>query len=396
MESFVERFRAKATKARQAQSRLKALERMQRIAPAHVASPAFEFCFAEPAKLPSPLLVLDGQSVGYGERALLTGCSLTILPGDRIALLGRNGAGKSTFMKLLAGLLVASGGTRSEARDLTIGYFAQHHLEQLQPAESALQSLRRVGAERAARQTEQELRDFLASFGFRGERVFEPLGPFSGGEKARLVLALVSYLRPNLLLLDEPTNHLDLEMRQALAVALQEYSGAVVLVSHDRHLLNSVADQLYLVDGGRVLPFDGDLEDYARWAAGGDSARAATAPLAPAAPSAAAVAAPATAAVESAAERKQRKRDEALLRAKLAPLRTAASECERELERLAGERARIEAALQAPDLYGPQAREQLAALLQRQRDAAVALGRAEERWLEAHAALEAAEWAAAG
>jgi ATP-binding cassette, subfamily F, member 3 len=221
MESFVERFRAKATKARQAQSRLKALERMQRIAPAHVDSP-FEFSFAPPLKLPRPLLALENQSAGYDGRAILEGISVTLAPEARLAILGRNGAGKSTYMKLLAGELTALAGTRTEARDLRIGYFAQHQLEQLQAQDSPLGNLRRVGAELAARATEQELRDFLAGFGFRGDRVFEPVAPFSGGEKARLVLALTAYLRPNLLLLDEPTNHLDLEMRQALAVALQD------------------------------------------------------------------------------------------------------------------------------------------------------------------------------
>ena len=264
MMSFVERFRAKASKARQAQSRLKALERMERIAPAHVDSP-FEFSFLAPQKLPRPLLTLEQQSVGYGERVVLQSLNMTIVPGDRIALLGRNGAGKSTLMKLLAGELEARDGKRTEARDLRIGYFAQHQLEQLDVEESPLEHLRRHGGEAAARSTEQELRSFLGGFGFSGDRVFEPVGPFSGGEKARLVLALVSFRRPNLLLLDEPTNHLDLEMRQALAVALQDYEGAVVLVAHDRHLLRAVADELLLVDAGRAAPFDGDLEDYARW-----------------------------------------------------------------------------------------------------------------------------------
>ncbi|MBV8804128.1 MAG: ATP-binding cassette domain-containing protein, partial [Sinobacteraceae bacterium] len=264
MESFVERFRAQATKARQAQSRLKALERMQRIAPAHVDSP-FELSFAQPLKLPRPLLALENQSTGYEGRVVLERVSLTLAPGARVAILGRNGAGKSTYMKLLAGVLPGLAGVRTEARDLRIGYFAQHQLEQLETKDSPLGNLRRVGAEQAARATEQELRDFLAGFGFRGDRVFEPVAPFSGGEKARLVLALTAYLRPNLLLLDEPTNHLDLEMRQALAVALQDYEGAVVLVSHDRHLLRTVADEFVIVHQGRAVPFDGDLEDYARW-----------------------------------------------------------------------------------------------------------------------------------
>src|SRR5690606_15533090 len=299
MMSFIERFRAKASKARQAQSRMKALERMQRIAPAHVDSP-FEFTFLPPQKLPRPLLTLEKQAVGYGDRIVLSSISMTIQPGDRIALLGRNGAGKSTLMKLLAGELEAREGKRTEARDLRIGYFAQHQLEQLRADDSPLGHLKQLGGEAAARATEQELRTSLGGFGFSGDRVFEPVGPFSGGEKARLVLALVSYLRPNLLLLDEPTNHLDLEMRQALAVALQDFEAAVLLVSHDRHLLRAFADELILVDRGRAQPFDGDLDDYARWFTTREAEEEAA--IASAAPT-------------SAEQRKQRKREEAEQRA---------------------------------------------------------------------------------
>jgi ATP-binding cassette subfamily F protein 3 len=266
IESFITRFRAKASKARQAQSRIKALERMQRIAPAHVDT-EFTFSFREPYKLPRPLLTVEDQATGYGDTPLVEGVSLAISPGARIALLGHNGAGKSTVIKMLAGELPALAGERVEARDLRIGYFAQHQLEQLKEAESPLQHLRDMGGPEADKATEQELRDFLGTFGFRGDRVFEAIGPFSGGEKARLVLALLTYLRPNLLLLDEPTNHLDLEMRQALALALQDYAGGVVMVSHDRHLLRTVIDEFCIVADGRCEPFDGDLEDYARWAA---------------------------------------------------------------------------------------------------------------------------------
>ena len=371
MESFVERFRAKASKARQAQSRLKALERMQRIAPAHVDSP-FEFSFAPPHKLPRPLLALEDQSAGYGERVVLEHLKLTLAPGDRIALLGRNGAGKSTYLKLLAGELVALAGTRTEARDLRIGYFAQHQLEQLAPKESPLQNLRRVGASLAARATEQELRDFLAGFGFRGDRVFEPVGPFSGGEKARLVLALVTYLRPNLLLLDEPTNHLDLEMRQALAVALQDYAGAVVLVSHDRHLLRTVADEFYIVHQGRAAAFDGDLEDYAKWLAEADSATSGAGERKP----------------ETTDSRRQRKREEAERRNRLSPLRAALAKCEGELERLARERSRVQSALEAPDIYTDGAKERLGKLLAEQAQLARASEKAESAWLESTESLE--------
>ena len=391
MESFVERFRAKASKARQAQSRLKALERMQRIAPAHVDSAAFEFTFFEPDKLPRPLLVLEEESAGYGGRALLGHVSFTLAPGDRVALLGRNGAGKSTCMKLLAGELEPLSGTRTEARDLRLGYFAQHHLEQLKGTESPLENLLRVGGARAARLSEQERRDYLARFGFRGERVFEPVAPFSGGEKARLVLALVTFQRPNLLLLDEPTNHLDLEMRQALAVALQDYAGAVVLVSHDRHLLNTVADQFYVVHHGRVEPFDGDLEDYARWLAAGagaevtlppDDAVAAAVPPSPAPAAAVPV-------DDSAEARRRRRREGADARARLAPLRAEVERCERELERLARERADVEAALAAPGIYADAAKAQLRELLARQAALAQQVGAAEAAWLSASERLEA-------
>jgi ATP-binding cassette, subfamily F, member 3 len=401
MESFVERFRAQASKARQAQSRLKALERMQRIAPAHVDSAAFEFAFAQPARLPRPLLAIDEQSAGYGGVALLRKVKLTLMPGDRLALLGKNGAGKSTCMKMLAGELDALGGSRTEARGLRIGYFAQHHLEQLAADDSPLGNLRRRGGERAVRAPEAELRDYLATFGFRDERVFEPVGLFSGGEKARLVLALVAFQRPNLLLLDEPTNHLDLEMRQALAVALQEYAGAVVLVSHDRHLLNTVADELMVVHDGKVSPFDGDLEDYARWLANAGAVPAApAAPVAPAAgaaaPAAAAVVAAtaavpvATAAATTADQRRKRRREGAAVRDRLAPLRATVVRHEQELERLARERVELEHALAAPEMYRPDARAGLQAALARQAELSRRCAEIEAAWFEASAGLEAA------
>ncbi len=375
MMSFVERFRAKASKARQAQSRMKALERMQRIAPAHVDS-QFEFTFLAPQKLPRPLLTIEKQSVGYGERVVLSGINMTIQPGDRVALLGRNGAGKSTLMKLLAGALEAREGKRTEARDLKIGYFAQHQLEQLRTDDSPLGHLKRLGGEAAARATEQELRTFLGGFGFSGDRVFEPVGPFSGGEKARLVLALVSYLRPNLLLLDEPTNHLDLEMRQALAVALQEFEAAVVLVSHDRHLLRAFADELILVDQGRAQPFDGDLDDYARWFTTREAAEEEAISAAPA--------------PTSAEQRKQKKREDAERRARLSPLKNEIAKLEREIVRLQGELARIEAALAAPDIYEASAKARLHELLQSQTRFKRELASFEEAWLEASEKLEQA------
>jgi ATP-binding cassette subfamily F protein 3 len=372
MMSFVERFRAKASKARQAQSRLKALERMERIAPAHVDSP-FEFSFLAPQKLPRPLLTLERQSAGYGERVVLESLNMTIAPGARIALLGRNGAGKSTLMKLLAGELAALAGKRTEARDLRIGYFAQHQLEQLDIDESPLQHLRRHGGDAAARSTEQELRSFIGGFGFGGDRVFEPVGPFSGGEKARLVLALVSFRRPNLLLLDEPTNHLDLEMRQALAVALQDYEGAVVLVAHDRHLLRAVADELILVDGGHAEQFDGDLEDYARWfltsAAPAQQAEVATKP--------------------GAEDKKQRKREEAERRNRLSPLRAEVARCEARIAELERHRQDIETQLATPDIYGEQAKQRLQELLKAQMQLRRDLHASEDAWIAATERLDA-------
>ncbi|HEX3837455.1 MAG TPA: ATP-binding cassette domain-containing protein [Steroidobacteraceae bacterium] len=379
MEAFVQRFRAQATKARQAQSRLKALERMQRIAPAHVDSP-FDFEFRQPDKLPRPLLTLENQSAGYGAQILLQGVDLTIAPGDRIALLGRNGAGKSTLMKLLAGELTALAGTRTEARDLTLGYFAQHQLEQLASVDSPLGNLKRLGGAAAIRATEQELRDFLAGFGFAGERVFEPVAPFSGGEKARLMLAIVTFRRPNLLLLDEPTNHLDLEMRQALAVALQDYAGAVILVSHDRHLLRTVADEFHVVHGGRVQPFDGDLEDYAQWLAMQASASRAidaTAANATGGPCA-----------DSAETRRQRRRDDAQRRAALSPLKAQLANLDKQLDTLARETQQLQTALTAPELYTDAAKSRLRDLLDRQIQLARDTERVESLWLAGSEELE--------
>ena len=371
MESFVERFRAQATKARQAQSRLKALERMQRIAPAHVDSP-FEFEFRQPDKLPRPLLALENQSAGYAERVLLQRVSLTLAPGDRIALLGRNGAGKSTLMKLLAGELAGLSGTRTEARELALGYFAQHQLEQLAVDDSPLGNLKRLGGALATRATEQELRDFLAGFGFSGNRVFEPVAPFSGGEKARLMLAMVTFRRPNLLLLDEPTNHLDLEMRQALAVALQDYAGAVVVVSHDRHLLRTVADEFHVVHGGRVQPFDGDLEDYAQWLAQASVAETGTESRA-----------------DSADARRQRRREDAQRRAALSPLKAQLAKLESQLDRLSRETQQVQTALAAPDIYTDAAKGRLRELLDQQTRLARDTQRVEAAWLTGSEELEA-------
>jgi ATP-binding cassette subfamily F protein 3 len=282
--SFINRFKAQATKATQAQSRIKQLERMTLVEAVHADS-EFSFEFPEPHRLPSPLVRFDDASVGYrviprpeGPRdrvqdeiprsarddtgtVILKGLKLLIAPGERIGLLGPNGAGKSTLVRTLAGELAPLGGTATFSPHLRVGYFAQHQLEQLDPKASPILHFKRLDP----RATEQDLRTFLGGFNFRGDRVFEAVEPFSGGEKARLALALVAYQRPNLLLLDEPTNHLDLDMRHALETALLGYSGAVVLVSHDRHLISATCDSLLLVADGGCRAFEGDLDDYAKW-----------------------------------------------------------------------------------------------------------------------------------
>jgi ATP-binding cassette subfamily F protein 3 len=259
IQRFVERFRYKASKARQAQSRLKTLERMELIAPAHVDAP-FHFAIPAPERLPNPLVAIEDASVGYGDVRVLSSIGMVLAPGQRIGILGRNGAGKSTLVKLIAGVLAPCAGRRAVHADLRVGYFAQHQMEQLRDDESAIAQLQRDGGI-----GEQQARNVLGRYGFSGEDALRRVGTYSGGERARLVLALIFQRRPNLLLLDEPTNHLDLDMRHALSIALQDFPGAIVLVSHDRHLIKSTADELWLVRDGQVMPYDGDLGDYARW-----------------------------------------------------------------------------------------------------------------------------------
>jgi ATP-binding cassette subfamily F protein 3 len=259
--TFVNRFRASATKSRQAQSRLKMLERMERIVPAHVDSP-FEFEFAAPLKTPRPLLTVEDADCGYAHTRVVGGINVSLGPLDRIALVGPNGSGKSTLMKMLAGEAAPLSGKRVPAADLSIGYFAQQQLEQLQPDCDAFWHLRNLGGPDFAKGDDERVRDHLGRFGFEGDRAFESVARFSGGEKARLTLALLVARRPNLLLLDEPTNHLDIDMRHALTVALQSFEGGMVIVSHDRHLIKTVADSLWLVADGTLEVFDGDLDDY--------------------------------------------------------------------------------------------------------------------------------------
>ncbi|NNP73675.1 ABC transporter ATP-binding protein [Acinetobacter defluvii] len=261
LQKFIDRFKAKATKARQAQSRIKQLERMQELAPAHVDTP-FTFSFREPSKMSSPLLTLEHADIGYGEKLIVTNVNLQITPSSRIGLLGMNGAGKSTLIKSLVGDLALIQGIRKPSELLNIGYFAQHQMDALDGNASPMLQLARIADPKISEAT---LRSFLGSFGFSGERMDTPSESFSGGERARLALALIVWLRPNVLILDEPTNHLDLDMRHALTMALQDFEGAVVLVSHERQLIASVCDELILVHNGQSKEFDGDLQDYAQW-----------------------------------------------------------------------------------------------------------------------------------
>jgi ATP-binding cassette, subfamily F, member 3 len=374
--SFVQRFRAKATKAKQAQSRIKALERMELIAPAHVDSP-FTFAFAEPYSRPDPVIQLEDIAAGYntdeGERVVLPLVKLNVRTGARIGLLGRNGAGKSTLIKTLAGELVPLAGKRLEAKGAQIGYFAQHQLESLRVDESPLWHLKKM----EPRTREQDLRDYIGGFDFRGDMATSAIGPFSGGEKARLALALLIRARPNLLLLDEPTNHLDLEMRHALTQALQDYSGALVVVSHDRHLLRSTCDELWLVADGKVEPFAGDLEDYRNWLQDEkrDERKTQDTPAA------------------AGNSRKEQRRLAAAARSQVSnerkPLAAKLTKIERELEILTREKAELEALLGSAEIYEDAQRERLQATIKRRDDVAWKLAESEQRWLALHEELDA-------
>jgi len=364
---FIDRFRAKATKARQAQSRIKALARLEEVAPAHVDSP-FTFRFYEPAASPDPLLMLEDGSAGYAGNPVLERVTLVLRPGERVGLLGRNGAGKSTLIKTLAGELPLLDGTRLEGKGLAIGYFAQHQLEQLRPDESPLWHLLRIEPQTR----EQDLRDYLGGFDFRGDMATAAVGSFSGGEKSRLALALLIRRRPNLLLLDEPTNHLDLEMRHALTLALSEYEGAVVLVSHDRHLLRSTVDRFLLVADGGAAAFDGDLDDYRVWL---DAQRGVQESGAAAAPN-----------------RKQQRREEAEERERRSsrrrPLQREIEQLDRQLAQWGDEKRDLETLLADPATYGSTDTTALRDTLRRQSELMRQIEAVEERWLALHAELE--------
>jgi len=371
LQSYIDRFRAQATKAKQAQSRIKMLERMELIAPAHVDNP-FHFSFRSPESLPDPLLRMEKVSAGYGDTTILESIKLNLVPGSRIGLLGRNGAGKSTLIKLLAGTMPPLQGDIGLAKGVKLGYFAQHQLEFLRAEDSPLQHLVRL----ANKETEQQLRDYLGGFGFHGDKVTDPTGRFSGGEKARLVLALIVWQRPNLLLLDEPTNHLDLDMRQALTEALIDFEGAMVVVSHDRHLLRSTTDDLYLVHGGKVEQFDGDLEDYQQWLV--DIQRQESQQDAPAKDGG----------VNSAQSRKDQKRREADFRNQTQPLRKQITKLETQMEKLSTELAAIEERLADSAIYDNSRKAELTECLQQQTKVKGALEETEMTWLDAQEKLE--------
>ena len=370
--SYVDRFRAQATKAKQAQSRLKTLARMELIAQAHVDSP-FGFSFHPPRKLPRPLIRLDKVATGYGDTVLLDGVSVSISPGDRIGLLGANGAGKSTLIKLLAGELNAQAGEVIRAKDLDVGYFAQHQLEQLHCDETPFQHMQKL----APQETEQVLCNYLGGFGFIGDRVNEQVEIFSGGEKARLVLAMLAWQRPNLLLLDEPTNHFDIEMRHALSMALQDYEGAMVIVSHDRHMLRSVCDDFLLVADGKAMEFDGDLDDYRQWLSKrlddvGSSKQADSKD-------------------NSAQSKKLKRQQQAENRKRLQPLQKKVNTLEKELEQINARLEQLETELTDPELYQEQSRDQLKSLLTDQGQLKNRCDEVEEAWFDASEELHTAE-----
>ncbi len=399
LQRFIDRFKAKASKAKQAQSRVKALARMEKLAPVLTASD-FEFEFREPASLPNPMLALDGLVCGYGSTVIVRNVSRGVLAGQRIGILGANGQGKSTLVKTIARALAPLAGHITEGKGLQIGYFAQQELDVLRLDEGPLQHMIRLARDQGPAGREQELRDFLGRFRFTGDMVQQAVGSLSGGEKARLVLAMLVWQRPNLLLLDEPTNHLDLTTREALSIALNEFEGTVMLVSHDRALLREVCDEFWLVTRGGVEPFDGDLDDYQRWLL--DVSRAAakgqpppepprpTVAMPPAAAAAVAEAAPArpAAAVPSRQTRDDRQSDKQA-RAKRAeqtrPLRVEIQRIDERLAVLGRERAEVETQLSQggakPDAF--------AELGRRLAHVNAELALLEERWLAAQAELEA-------
>jgi len=402
LESFINRFKAQATKARQAQSRIKALSKMEELAPLRAAA-EFSFEFREPLAAPNPLLVLEGVDAGYplldehgdkvGAKTIVNHINFSLQIGQRIGLLGVNGAGKSTLIKTVAGELKPLTGQSTIGKGLSIGYFAQHQVEMLRHDESPLWHLAKI----APTVREQELRNFLGSFNFPGDMVTSPIKPFSGGEKARLALALIVWQRPNLLLLDEPTNHLDLETREALTMALAQFEGTLVVVSHDRHLLRATTDQFIIVADGKLQPFDGDLDDYKDWLfktklAQAKNPNAQTLPTPAAAPVAkAAPAVPVPTA--SPAERKEQKRLEAEERQRLAaqrkPLENRLKRIDEQMAKLQTKKAGIDAVLLDPAIYDAGNKDKLKTAVADQAFAVRDLEALEMEWLEVQEQLEA-------
>ena len=382
LQKFIDRFKAKASKAKQAQSRVKALARMEKLAPV-LTSADFQFEFREPLNLPNPMLAFAAVACGYRsesgqERRIVEGIERSVLAGQRIGILGANGQGKSTLVKTIAGELAPLAGEIVEGKGLKIGYFAQQELDVLSPGDGPLMHLVRLARDVGPPAREQELRDFLGSFRFTGEMVAQPVGTLSGGEKARLVLAMLVWQRPNLLLLDEPTNHLDLTTREALSMALNEFEGTVMLVSHDRALLREVCDEFWLVAGGALKPFDGDLDDYQRWLL--EQVKMAARAARPEAAAARSDASPANARGErkAAAHARQQRADAAK------PLRQEINRIDNKLGVLFAERDGLEAALAAPGLEPAQ----LADSGRRLKAIGAQIDTLEARWLELSAQID--------
>jgi ATP-binding cassette subfamily F protein 3 len=372
MQDYVRRFRAKASKARQAQSRLKALERMQLVAPAHVSSP-FHFNFLEIPAASSPLVKFTDVGFGYDGRKVLQGVNISVSASHRIALVGHNGAGKSTLIKLLAGAINPSCGEIISAKGLKVGYFAQHQLEQLSPDFTPMQQL----LDTFPKIKPQDLRNFIGGFGFQGERADQKINVLSGGEKARLALALLIYRRPNLLLMDEPTNHLDLEMRHALALAFQNYQGAVVLVSHDRHLIRTVTDQLWLIHDGGVRPFEDDVDGYMRWTKEDRMRNTETTKEVGAAE-----------AGIPALSKKALRQQSAKQRQQLKPLTQEIGRLEKKIEQAQGEIQALEKILSDPATFESESTADLAIMMQTRSRLEKNIESMEVRWLEVSEQLE--------
>jgi len=384
LESFINRFRAKATKARQAQSRMKMLARMEELAPLHVSAP-FSFEFREPLKAPDPLLVLEDADAGYKmegapDKTVVGGINFSLQSGQRYGLLGVNGAGKSTLIKTIAGELKPLAGKAIFNKGLAVGYFAQHQIEMLRHDESPLWHLSRI----AHNTREQELRNYLGGFNFPGDMATTSIEIFSGGEKARLALALIVWQRPNLLLLDEPTNHLDLETREALTVALAQFEGTLVLVSHDRHLLRATTDQFLIVAEGRLTPFDGDLEDYRDWLFKTKLAPAEEAVPLPEAKRPAVTAPAANRRGQKRREAEERQRQSAARK----PIESRIKRLEEKMAKVNAQKSAIDAQLADPASYGEEQKDALKTLIVDQAFIARELAQLEAEWLEQQQRLE--------